>query len=324
MKIAITGGTGFVGSHLALALAQQGHEVVIIARGHDQRNKSIRNLPHARFIATSLGDEEHLVQAFAGCDSVAHCAGINRETGKQTYQQVHVEGTRAVVNAARKAGVRKIVFLSFLRARPNCGSTYHESKWTAEELVRTSQIPYTTLKAGIIYGKGDHLLDHLSRSLHTFPFFPLVGMKEKPLRPVAGEDVVRVLQAALVEERLMNQTVAVMGPEEITLGEIVKRVAHVQGRPVLLFPFPVMLHNILSWCFEQLMTIPLVALAQVRILSEGAVQPLPACDTLPPDLAPQRTLTEQQIRQGLPEVNHFIMADCRLLAWSKKHERSSL
>jgi len=310
MKIAITGGTGFVGHHLAQVLAQQGHEVVIIARGQDQRDKNIRILPHVSFVAIDVNDEEHLVHALTGCDGIAHCAGINREIGKQTYQQVHVEGTRTVIHAARKAGIHKFAFLSFLRARPNCGSAYHESKWAAEELVRTSEIPYTILKAGVIYGKGDHMLDHLSRSLHTFPLFPLIGMKDKPLRPVAEEDVVRVLQAALVEERLTNQTVAVMGPEEITLGEAVKRVAHVLRRPVLLLHFPVPFHYFLSWWLERLMVIPLIASAQVRILSEGVVEALPPCDSLPLDLTPQRSFTEQQIRQGLPKVSRFGMADC--------------
>ena len=58
----------------------------------------------------------------------------------------------------------KIIYLSFLRARPACGSRYHESKWAAEELVRGSGIDHTILKSGVIYGRGDHLLDHVSRA----------------------------------------------------------------------------------------------------------------------------------------------------------------
>ncbi|HKS95919.1 MAG TPA: NAD(P)H-binding protein, partial [Terriglobia bacterium] len=131
MKIAITGGTGFVGRHLARALAAGGHEVVLIARGVDQRDQSVRELAGASFFATSTDDQAGLVRAFTGSDAVAHCAGINRELGRQTYERVHIEGTRHVVEAAKGAGVQKIVMLSFLRARPHCGSGYHESKWAA-------------------------------------------------------------------------------------------------------------------------------------------------------------------------------------------------
>jgi NADH dehydrogenase len=311
MKIAITGGTGFVGGNLARTLAADRHEIVLIARGMDCRDGSIRSLPGATFAAIGTGSESQLAEAFAGCDAVAHCAGINRELGDQTYERVHVEGTRNVVKAAKRAGVRKIALLSFLRARPDCGSGYHESKSAAEEIVRHSGLDYTVLKAGVIYGKGDHMLDHLSRAFHTFPLFALVGMKDKPIRPTAVEDVVRILRAALIEDRLSRQTVAVTGPEEMTLSEAVKRVARVVGKRPWFFRMPLWFHYDLGWFMERIMTIPLVSIAQVRILSEGIVEPLPTAENLPDDLQPSTRFSEQQIRNGLPEAKAFGLADLR-------------
>jgi nucleoside-diphosphate-sugar epimerase len=78
------------------------------------------------------------VSAFEGCDAVAHCAGINRQIGSQSYEAMHVSGTANVVRAAEATGVRRLAFVGFLRARPGCGSPYHETKWAAEELVRGS------------------------------------------------------------------------------------------------------------------------------------------------------------------------------------------
>jgi nucleoside-diphosphate-sugar epimerase len=98
MKIAITGGTGFVGGHLARVLAADGHHVVLIARGADRRDGTIRHLTNATFHSVGTGDEDQLAAAFALCDAVAHCAGINREIGAQTYPRVHVQGTQHVVN----------------------------------------------------------------------------------------------------------------------------------------------------------------------------------------------------------------------------------
>ena len=146
MKIAITGGTGFVGRHLARALVEQNHEVVLISRGKDTRDETIHELNGATFEAIGTNSPDELARVFQGCDAVAHCAGINREVGEQTFERVHVEGTRTVVEAARQAGVGKIALLSFIRARPNCGSSYHESKWRAEEVVRASGLDYTILK----------------------------------------------------------------------------------------------------------------------------------------------------------------------------------
>jgi len=285
MRIAITGGTGFVGSHLARRLRSEGIDVVVLSR------------------STPLD--------FTGCDAVAHCAGINREIGEQTYQRVHIDGTRAVVEEAKRAGVPKIVFLSFLRARPNCGSPYHESKFAAEEMVRASGLDFTVIKAGMIYGRGDHMLDHLSHALLTFPIFLTVGLVEKPVRPLAIDDMVEVLRAALVDGRLSRETVAVTGAEEMMLSDAVRRVARVIGARPLMFPAPLWVHRALAHVWEWTMKVPLAAIAQVRILSEGVVEPAPFGAPLPEDLMPRRRFTDEQIRAGLPERERFGLNDLR-------------
>jgi len=311
MRIAITGGTGFVGRHLARDLVSRGHEVVLIARGKDLRDESIYRLAGASFFSSDLSDAQELRRAFSGCEAVAHCAGINREIATQTYQRVHIAGTQHVVEAARHAGVRKIVLLSFLRARPNCGSAYHESKWAAEEIVRASGLDFTIFKAGVIYGRGDHMLDHLSRALYTFPIFGLVGMKEKPIRPLAVEDLVAAISASLSDARLSRKTVSITGAEEIPLGEAVRRVGQVIGRDPLYLPMPIAIQKIIAWVAERTMKIPLLSLAQLRILSEGIVESLPACDQLPADLTPTTRFTAAQIHKGLPEPGPFGLRDLR-------------
>lgn len=102
MRIAITGGTGFVGRHLARELVAKGHEVVLIARGKDVRDQSIYKLAGARFFSSDLSDVAELRRAFSNCDAVAHCAGINREIGAQTYRCVHLEAQRTL--SKRRAG----------------------------------------------------------------------------------------------------------------------------------------------------------------------------------------------------------------------------
>lgn len=165
MKVAITGGTGFVGHHLAERLLADGHSVVLISRHAGKAPLSER----AIHVASDLSNAMVLTAAFQGCQAVAHCAGINRELGAQTFQRVHRDGTWNVVTAAERAGVGRIALMSFLRARADCGSPYHESKFMAEEIVRNSGLEYTVVKAGMVYGHGDHMLDHLSHSLFTFP-----------------------------------------------------------------------------------------------------------------------------------------------------------
>jgi len=166
-------------------------------------------------------------------------------------------------------------------------------------------------KPGVIYGRGDHMLDHLSHAFHTFPAFAFVGFRAKLVRPLAVADFVRAMQAALVEGRLSRQTVAITGPEEMPLTEAVRRVARAVRKRPLMFPMPLWFHYAFAWFCEQTMTVPLISLAQVRILSEGVVEPLPGCDEVPDDLRPRRPFTDEQIQAGLPGAKAFGLADCR-------------
>jgi len=184
------------------------------------------------FVSSDLSDPLVLIAALKGCDAVAHCAGINREIGEQTYQKVHVEATRSVIEAAQHAGAKKIVLMSFLRARPNCG-------------------------------------------------------------------------------RLSRSTVAITGPEELYLSEAVRRVARVTGNSIGMFREPVWFHLALARFWELTMKVPLVARAQVRILSEGVTEPAGLCNSLPADLLPTRRFTDDQIRGGLPKPGPFTLRDLR-------------
>jgi len=307
MKTAITGGTGFVGRNIARFLAADGHQLVLIARGLDRTDPTIRSL--APFVSLKLDSTVELAKAMAGCDAVVHCAGINREWGEQTFNQVHIEATRHVVEAAQQVGARRIVLISFLRARSECGSGYHESKWAAEEIVRQSGMDYTVLKCGVIYGHGDHMLNHLSRAFYTFPLFAFVGFHDKHVRPNAVEDVARIIRACVVDGALSRKTVAVLGPEELTLRAAVRRVAGVVGRHPVMFPMPVGFHRALAWCLERAMKVPMVSSAQVRMLCEGLAEAAPPCDPMPIELAPRIRFNPEQIRKGLPAPGPFTWRD---------------
>lgn len=313
MTIGITGGTGFMGTHLARRLVDDGHEVVLLSRGTDPPDPALAERPEAEFVAASVGDEPALREAFAGCDAVAHLAGINFERGPQTYDAVHVRGTETVVAASRDAGVSKVILSSFLRARPACGSAYHESKWRAEEIVRGSGLDYTIFKPGVTYGRGDHLLDHVSRALRTVPVFALIGFEERRVRPLAIEDLVDCMVASLTDDRLSTATVPVVGPEELTLEEAVRRIGAVVDRDPVTVRLPLRVHYGGAWLLEKVMAVPLVSTAQVRILAEGVVDPAPreVCDPLPEDLQPTQPFSEDRIERGLPDRRRFGRSDLR-------------
>lgn len=303
MRVAITGGTGFVGRHLAERLGPA--QTVVISRR----------------TGIDIDDVDGLATALAGCDVVVHAAGINREIGDQTFQRVHVDGTRALVAAAKRAGVKRIVMVSFLRARPNCGSGYHESKWEAEELIRHSGIAHSILKASMMYGHGDHMVDHVSRAVKTWPVFGTVGFRGRSVRPIPIDDFVDVL-VAVAQGRIADETVAVMGAEDLPLAEAVRRVARVAGRRPLFVPLPVLAIRVLAQVTEWVMIVPLVAKAQARMLAEGVSEPAPWAPELPVELRPKGMFSDESIRAALPSAGRFGWGDLRVSRWLRGRRRS--
>lgn len=314
MNIAITGGTGFMGSHLAPRLVDEGHQVVLVSRGRPTRNSALVEHERTEFAAASVSDTESLVDAFADCETVVHLAGINFERGAQTYKAVHVQGTRNVVAAAEACGASKLLLSSFLRARPGCGSAYHESKWAAEEIVRDSGLEHTVLKPGITYGRGDQMLTHVSRWLVTVPVFGLMGFEERRMRPLAIEDLVDIMVAASTDDQLSNTTVPVVGPEELTLREAIQRIGRVIGRSPLLIPLPLPVQYGIARVQKAVMEQPITSAAQVRMLAEGLTEPAPKdiCDPLPDALEPTRAFTTEQIERGVPELRRFGLGELRV------------
>jgi len=305
MRIVITGGTGFVGRHLAERLDPA--DTVVISRR----------------TGVDIDDVDALAAAFAGCDVVVHAAGINREIGDQTFQRVHVDGTRTMIEAALRAGVKRIVMVSFLRARPNCGSGYHETKWAAEELIRNSGIDHTILKASMIYGHGDHMVDHVTRAVRSWPVFGTVGFRGRTVRPIPVADFVDVMIAA-AEGRIPDPTVAVMGAEELLLSAAVRRVAKVAGRRPLFVPLPVWAIRVLAQVTEWIMIVPLVAKAQAQMLAEGVSEVAPPAPEAPVGIRPPHPFSEESIRAALPAAGRFGWNDLRVSRWLRSRRGATV
>ena len=299
MKVAITGGTGFIGRHLARDLISRGHQVTVISRGQYTRNT--QPIEGASFLQLDINNTDALTQAFEGCEAVVHCAGTSVEDAKQTFHRLHVEGVRSAVNAAERAHVKKFVLLSYLNVRPNVKSAYHTTKWQGEEIVRASKLNFTILKAGLVYGQGDHLLNNLSNLFRRMPVFAAVGLREKNVRLVAVQDLVDVIRASMDEDRFARQTVAVLGPEEFPFSQAARRIAKAMGKPLIVLPFPVFFHRILAFFSERFMPKPLITKSQVQMLADGISTPTLESVPLPDELKPKTMFAEEEIRKGLPE-----------------------
>jgi NADH dehydrogenase len=217
VRIAITGGTGFVGIHLTRLLLDEGHDVVHIARGQRRRRRSCVTFARADVITG-----EGLDAALEGAEAVIHLVGIIKEKGKQTFDAVNRQGTEKVAAAAKRVGVRHFVQLSAIGADPDPHFVYLASKWAGEQAVEMSGVPFTILRSSLMYGPGDEFFTKLRRLLRLTPFvLPIAGNGRAQFQPIAVEDTAQCILIAL--ERGPNaRIVEIGGPEQYSYQELLE------------------------------------------------------------------------------------------------------
>lgn len=238
MRIALSGGTGFVGGHLAVELARRGHDVVALVRS-PPRAAALRALG-VELVEGDVTEGVGLDRWLDGCRAVVHLVGIIEERGEATFERVHVGGTTNVLRAAEEAGVGEIVHMSALGSDDRPGaSEYHRTKRAAERAVEESGLSHTIFRPSVIYGPGDGFVSLLAKLLRWSPAVPLVGDGRFRLQPVWVGDVVAAFRQAVEREDLRGEAFEIGGPAPIAYREVLRTIARVQGTPRPLVPFPV-------------------------------------------------------------------------------------
>ena len=237
--ILVTGGTGFVGKVLINNLIENGYSVRTLIRPSPQSPELPRGVP-VEVAVSSLSDVRGLRAAMVGIDTVYHLAGAEWRGARADLMETDVQGTQAVVEAARDAGVKRLFFISHLGADRASAYPAFKAKAISEEFIRRSGVDYTILRSAILYGKNDRFTNGLARLLHTFPlFFFIPSDGEVLLQPLWVEDLVTCLVWSLEDTTTINQTLEIGGPEYLKFSKIVDMVmdkTHIHRKTISLHP----------------------------------------------------------------------------------------
>jgi NADH dehydrogenase len=267
--ILITGGTGFVGSHLVRRMRREGLPLRALVRNPDRAQELADQRVEA--VPGDISDKASLEKAVEGVERVIHLVGIIQEAPGVTFKGVHVEGTRNLVEAARKAGVRHFFYQSALGARPGAKSEYHKTKWQAEELVRASGIPYTVLRPSLIYGPGDQFTLRLAEIIRQSPVLPVIGSGKSKVQPIAIDDVVSCIVKAVSSDVFLNESYEIGGPEQLTYEEVTRAIAGAMGirRPAV--HMPMLFMRPMARVLEAVLPKPPVTTDQLIMLREDNI-----------------------------------------------------
>ncbi len=278
MLIAVTGATGFVGRHITTVLARRGHTVRALVR--DPHRASTLESLGVELIPGDLGDAGALATLMRGATAVVHLVGIIVETGPATFQAVHVEGTRRVVEAARRAGVERFVHMSAVGARDEPGATpYYRTKWHAEELVRASGLSHAVFRPSIINGPESAPIRTLARLHRWSPVVPVFGDGHFPTQPVWVEDVALAFALA-VEQPALGGGFELGGPQVLTYEEFLLAIGRAAGHPRRLVHVPLALARAAARAFDLLGAAAPLTSDQLQMLVEGSATPANAIESV--------------------------------------------
>jgi uncharacterized protein YbjT (DUF2867 family) len=227
MKIFIAGGTGFVGAHLVAALSEQGHELSLLV--HRRGSRSTTRIDQIEGDVTSLDSFE---RAAEGCDAVINLVGIIREFPARgiTFDRLHVQATANMLAATRKAGIRRYLQMSALGTRPEAVSRYHQTKFRAEELVRSSGLDFTVLRPSLIYGPEDAFVNMMAGQLRLAPIMPVIGSGTYRLQPIHVDDVARCFANALEMPETVGHCYELCGNNRLSYAELLDGIAFALGK----------------------------------------------------------------------------------------------
>jgi NADH dehydrogenase len=269
MKVFLTGATGFVGRHMLERLLAEGHAVRALVR--DPQRANLAEHANADLVVGDIVEGTGLAPGMQGCDAVIHLVGIIVEKGTNTFERVHHVGTRNVVEAAKRTGIKRFVQMSALGVRANGVAPYQTTKWKGEEEVRQSGIPFCILRPSLIFGEGDGFVTQMMATMRSAPLFrPVPGDGTPKFRPIAVEDVTTCFVRALTAEAATNQTVDLGGADELTLNEFLAEIAKCAGvrKPAVHIPMPLMFAG--AAVVQKLLKNPPVTVDQLRMLREGS------------------------------------------------------
>jgi len=272
--VLVTGGTGFIGSHIVRSLLGRGHQVAVLSRNPAAARTSVPAGVEIR--GGDVGDPASLARAMSGVQTVISAVQfpnhpVENPRRGYTYAEVDGRGTGNQVQAAKAAGVRRFIYLSGAGTGAHQTAPWFVAKHKAEQAIVQSGIPYTIFRPSWVYGPEDRSLNKYATFARLLPFIPVIGDGRIPVQPLHVDDLAEAVATCVTLDRATNQVYEIGGPQELSMNEIIQTVLRAMGKRKPLLHSPVWLMKLVTAPLVLLPTPPMSPSAVDFVLMEEHV-----------------------------------------------------
>jgi len=234
--ILITGSTGFIGRALIRQFSSIGVPVRALIRPSPRTPRLPKGVS-VEVAVVSLADKRGLRAALRDVDTIIHLASAENQGSRGNLLTADIQGTENLVEAASDAGVDRFVYLSHIGAGPSSAYPAFKAKGIAEDHIRSGKVPYTILRASLVYGPEDHFTNNIAKLIHSsIGVFPIPSGGRTVVQPVWVEDLATCILWALERTDTLNQVYELGGSEFFTLQQVIETIMEATHRRRLLVP----------------------------------------------------------------------------------------
>jgi nucleoside-diphosphate-sugar epimerase len=222
----ITGGSGFIGSHLIKRINPGGYKKIYCLSRREVDGSLSGSLPeNIRFIKGDILKPESYEGYLSGSDTVIHLAALTGKVPREEYFRINSEGTRVLIERCKNSDIKRFIFISSIAAdfRNIEGYYYAQSKIEAERIVKRSGISFTIIRPTIVTGKGSPIIQSLLK-LAKMPVVPVFDGGKAVIQPVYIDDLTACILEIIEKDLFRDQTVIAAGPEQITMKEFIRKI----------------------------------------------------------------------------------------------------
>jgi NADH dehydrogenase len=263
----IFGGSGQIGRHLIRKLTKNGFRVTVVTRNTHQKGYIIKtqgNAGYIEIVEANIFEESKIRKLFENTEICINLIGILFENRKNSFKNIHNIFPSLLAKLCKEYNVKNFIHISALGINDAIDSKYAKSKLEGEKKILSNFPNAIILRPSIVYSVDDNFTTNFMTLLNRLPFFPLYYSGKTKFMPIHCSDLIDIIYYVMTKQ-INSQIIECVGPETISLEQILKKLIKLIDKKRFLIPMPLFLAN-LSAIFFQLLPKPLLTQDQLRLL----------------------------------------------------------